>query len=152
MASITVVSYWLIYLNLLRLNMWARIYPTGKVWSNYIRVDAGSWWISGQYKDTAILRGRKRRYGELTLFASVYFTGYFSNGSRFNRSGGEYAHRCTTSINNCTSWNICTISSSQYHYGEIPGYYWLHHYPGSGFGGRWIWHPRVSSLSEICRY
>ena len=70
------MSDWLSSLKLPWLNMWARIYTTGQVWAT-----------RGQYKYTAILWGRERRYRELTFFASVYFTGYASNRSIFNRSG-----------------------------------------------------------------
>ena len=87
MVSIIEVSDLLISLRLLRINMWERTYPTVQVWSTCIRVDAASWWSCGQYTYTVILRGCERRYGKLTLFASVYFTGYASNRSRFNRSG-----------------------------------------------------------------
>ena len=144
-ASITEVYDWLISLNLLWLNMWARIYPTGQAWSTCSRVYATSWWSRGQYKYTAILRGREIQYGKLTLFVSVYFTGYASNRSRFNSSGWESTHIGTTSLNICTS-------SSQYIYGDTSGYSWLHQYPGSGFGGQWLWHPRVRSLLGIYRY
>ena len=34
--------------------------------------------VHGHFKKTAILRGHKRRYVEITLFTSVYFTGYVS--------------------------------------------------------------------------
>ena len=135
MASITEVSDWLRSLKILRLNMWARIKPTGQVWSTCSRVDVASWWSRGQYKYIAIIQVRERWYGGLTFIASVYFTGYARNRSRFNKSGWKSAHRGTTSLNGCTSY-------SQYLYGDTSGYSWLHQYPGSGFGGRWIWQPR----------
>ena len=139
------LSNWFSSLNLLWINMWARIDPTGQVWSTCIRVDASIWWIRGQYTYTAILRGREIRYGEQTFFAYIYFTFYARNRSRFNRSGQKSAHRGTTSLNSCTCY-------SQYFYRDTLGYSWLHQYQGSGFGGRWIWQPRVRSLLEIYRY
>ena len=126
MASITEVSNWLISLKILWFNMWARIYPTGQIWSTCSPVYPVIWWNCRKYIYTAILRGRKRRYSELTLFAYFYFTGYASNRSIFNRSGWKSAHRCTTNLNSGTS-------SSQYIYGDTSGYSWLHQYPGSGF-------------------
>ena len=145
MASITEISDWLISLKLLRISIWASMYPTRQVWSTCSRVDAFSSWSRGQYKYTAVLRGRKRQYGKITLFASVHFIGYARNKSRFNSSGWKSSHRGTTSINGCTS-------SIQYLYGETSGYSWLHQYPGLVFGVQWIWHPRVRSLLEIYIY
>ena len=68
--------------------MLARIDTTVQVLSTCIWVDAAIWWIYGQYKDTSILWDRERQDGKLTLFASVYFTNYSRNRSKFNRSGG----------------------------------------------------------------
>ena len=99
LASITEVSGWLSSLKLLLLNIWPRINPTGQVWSTYIRVDAASWWSRGQYKYTAILRGHEKWYGELKIFASVYFTCYAINGSIFNRSGWKFAHIVQVPVN-----------------------------------------------------
>ena len=72
--------------------------------------------------------GHEIWYVEANFFKSVYFTGYVSNRSRFNRSVQNSSHRGTTSINSCTSYNGCTISSSQYLYRNNSGYYWLHQY------------------------
>ena len=85
MVSIKEVYDWLSSLKLLWLNIWARIYPTGQVWSTCSRVVAASWWSRGQYKYIAILRGRERRYGELTflnlfIFKVVPATGEDSTG------------------------------------------------------------------------
>ena len=146
MVSITHVSYWLSSLEIFWIDTYASIYPTGQVLSTCIWLDAASWCSRGQYKDTAILRGRERGYGEITLFEYVYFTGYFSNRNRLNRSGLKSAHKGTTSLNSCTSYNTWTISSIQYLYMDTSGCSWLHHYPGSGFGGPWIWQTRVVYL------
>ena len=152
MISITEMSDWLISLKLLCINMRERIYTTWQVWSNFIRVDAASWWSHVQYTDTAIIWGRKIQYGELTLFASVYFTDYVSNMRRLNRSGRKSVHIGTTSLNGFTSCNGRTISYIKYLYGDTTGYSWFHDYPGSGFGGQWMWHPIIGSVLEIYRY
>ena len=144
MASITEVSYWLRSLKLLWINMWERIDTMGQVLLTCSRVDADSWWSRRQYKYTAILRGRERRYVKLTFFASIYFSGYARNRSRFKMIGRKYTHRGTTSLNGCTSY-------SKYLYGYTSGYYWLHQYLGSGFGVWWIWQPIVRHLLEIYR-
>ena len=115
-VSIIEVSNWLSSLKLLWLNTCAKIDPTGQVLATCIWVDADSLWSCGQYKDTAILWGRKRRYGKLNLFAYVYFTGYISNRSGLNSSGVKPSHRGTTILNGCKSCNGCTISYSQYHF------------------------------------
>ena len=152
MASITEVSDWLISLKLLWINMWPSIEPMGQVWSTCIWVDVASWWIRSQCKDTDILWGPESWKGKLTLFSSVYFTGYVRNRIIFNSSGNKFAHRGATSIKGFTSCNSWTISSIQYIYGKTSGCSWLDHYPGSGFGERWIRHPRVRSVLEIHIY
>ena len=71
LASVIEVSGWLILLKLLCLNKWATIDPTGQFWSTCSLVVAASLWSHGEFKKTAILQGRKRRYGKLALFISI---------------------------------------------------------------------------------
>ena len=152
MTPIIELSNWLRSLKLLRINTWTRIDPTGQVLLTCNQVVATCWRSRRQYKDTAILRGHKKWYIELTLFASFRFTYYVSNRSKFNKSIQQSSHRGTVSLNSFTSCNSCNISSSQYLYGDNSGYSWLHQYPGSGFGKQWILQTRVGSVFEIHRY
>ena len=58
---------------------------------------------------------------KITLFASVFFTGCVSNRSRFNRSVQKSAHRGTTSLNDCKSFNGCNIFPVSIFTGTLQG-------------------------------
>ena len=138
MVSIIYMYYWLIFLNLLWLDMWAKIDPTGQVWSTWYQVVAAGWCICGQWNKTTILRGRKRWYIKLTLFTYVYFTGYISTRSIVSRIIPESVHRFTT-----------RFGTNQFLHEDAPGHPWLHHCPGSDPGCVGIWYARHDTTLEV---
>ena len=96
MYFISEVSNWLISSNILWVNTWSNIDPTVQVLSTCGHIFVASWYNRGQSNKTAILWGRGRQYGELTLFTYVYFTGYVKTSIRVTRSVPESIHRFIT--------------------------------------------------------
>ena len=115
-VSITEVSNCLLLLKIPWLNIWENIEPTGQFWSTCGRVFAASWWSRVQSNKTAILWGRERRYGELTLFTYVYFTVFPSASRIVTRSVPESAHI----FNTIFGTNQCPLDSPLPRFG-----YWL---------------------------
>ena len=88
--------------------MWAKIDPTGNVWSTCSLVVPDSLWIRGQFKKIAILWIHEILCRKLTLFTSVYFTEYVSISIRVTIIKSEYTHRCTTRFNSVTRVRFLT--------------------------------------------
>ena len=151
MASITEVSYRLSSLKILWLNTCSRLYTTRQVWSTCSRLYAASWWSRRQYKDTAIIRGSELRYGKL-MFLHLFILQVMSVTVADSTGAGKNTPTEAPQVSTVVQVTTVTISYSKYIYGDTSGYSWIHHYPGLGFGGRWIWHPRVGYLLEIHRY
>ena len=88
MAYITKVYGCLISLKLLLINTWTSIETTVQVWSAFIQVYAASLWGHGHYKYTAILQGRERRYGKLTILCLFILQVMSAKGS-YSKGAGE---------------------------------------------------------------
>ena len=121
MSPITEVSDWLSSLKLLCLDMRARLEPTIQVWSTCNQVLISSLWFLVKHKYIAIVLWYGIRYSKNNFVCICFFYRLCQQQEQIQQECTKYAHRGTTSLNDCKSFNGCTIFPVSIFTGTLQG-------------------------------